>query len=39
MPEMGAEGYPKDWEPSADAIAELEKAGKVSSGLMAPAGD
>jgi ammonium transporter, Amt family len=36
LPEMGAEGYPKDWEPSPEAIAGVtSKSGRVPAGLPA----
>ena len=36
MPEMGAEGYPKDWEPSAEAVAPYLPKGKGAA-MPAPA--
>jgi ammonium transporter, Amt family len=38
MPEMGAEGYPKDWEPSPEALG-LPQPRAVPAGLAAAAGD
>lgn len=38
VPEMGAEGYPKDWEPAPDAVLPGREA-RLPAGLPASAGD
>jgi Amt family ammonium transporter len=38
-PEMGALGYPKDWEPAPDAVAEGGRKPAVPAGLPASVGD
>jgi Amt family ammonium transporter len=38
LPEMGVEGYPKDWEPSAE-VAAPHLPGTVARGLAPAAGD
>jgi len=38
VPEMGAEGYPKDWEPSPEAVREALK-GKAPAGVPVGASD
>ncbi len=38
MPEMGAEGYPKDWEPGPEVVHDVLK-GKLPSGMPAGAAD
>ncbi len=35
IPEMGAEGYPKDWEPSPEAVAAATKPGRMPAGMPA----
>lgn len=37
MPEMGSEGYPKDWEPAADALEKPVRKGKLASSPAAAA--
>ncbi|HEY4689051.1 MAG TPA: ammonium transporter [Anaerolineae bacterium] len=37
MPEMGAEGYPKDFEPAPDAVV-YRRGASISAGATAPAG-
>jgi ammonium transporter, Amt family len=39
MPEMGSEGYPKDWEPSAEALAPYLPKGKGVRAAAPAAGD
>jgi Amt family ammonium transporter len=39
VPEMGAEGYPKDWEPAPEVVAEGGRKSAVPAGLPASAGD
>lgn len=40
LPDMGVEGYPKDWEPSAEALGHpAEQAGRVVPQMAPSAGD
>lgn len=39
LPEMGAEGYPKDWEPSPEAVAVHTKTPVYQKGLTPVTGD
>ncbi len=39
VPEMGVQGYPKDWEPSPEAVVEHSIKAGAPIGLTAPAGD